>query len=174
MWSSLFSSSMKDVFIINALNCNVLYFSAVTSSIYIIITTVTFILLSLITSQIVFILIIVIIIVIIIIFVIIIITIININPPFSLSKLLKLWLSLQLLCSQDLNRLLQLRRNVNDQRYLVCWLCSSMLQSEWYTWLQVKHGSLMSLIKSDHMQIPFKFAANLNKASLIYIMGGIS
>ena len=25
-WRSLFSSSMKDVFIINALNCNVLYF----------------------------------------------------------------------------------------------------------------------------------------------------
>ena len=25
-WSSLFSSSMKDVFISNALNCNVLYF----------------------------------------------------------------------------------------------------------------------------------------------------
>ena len=25
-WSSIFSSSMKDVFIINALNCNALYF----------------------------------------------------------------------------------------------------------------------------------------------------
>ena len=99
--------------IINALNCNVLYFSAVTSSIYIIITTVTFILLLLITSQTVFILIITIIIVIIII--IIIITIININPPFSLSKLLKSWLSLQRLCPQDLNQLPQLRRNVNDQ-----------------------------------------------------------
>ena len=101
--------------IINALNCNVLYFSAVTSSIYIIITTATFIPLLLITSQIVFILNFVIIIVIIIIIIIIIITIININPPFSLSKLLKLWLSLLLLCSQDLNQLSQLRRNVNDQ-----------------------------------------------------------
>ena len=46
-----------------------------------------------------------------------------------------------------------------------------MLQSEWDTWLQVKHGSL---IKSDHMQIPIKFAANVYKVSLIYIMGGIS
>ena len=147
---------MKDVFIIKALNCNVLYFSAATSSIYIIITTVTFILLLLITSQIVFILIIVISIVIIIIIIIII--IININPPFSLPKLVKLWLSLQLLCLQDLNQLSQLRRNVNDQQYLVCWLCSSMLQSEWYTWLQVKHDSL---IKSDHMQIPIKLAANV-------------
>ena len=46
-----------------------------------------------------------------------------------------------------------------------------MLQSEWHTWLQVEHGSI---IKSDNMQIPFKFLANLKKASLIYIMDGIS
>ena len=68
------------------------------STIYIIITTFTFILLLLITSQIVFILILVIIIVIIIIIIANI--IIKINPPFSLSKLLKLWLTPELLCSQ--------------------------------------------------------------------------
>ena len=32
------------------------------------------------------------------------------------------------------------------------------LQSEWYTWLQVEHGSI---IKSDHMQISIKLAENL-------------
>jgi len=75
-------------FLFQSLNCNVLYFvalCAVTSAIYIIITTFTFILLLLITSQIVFILILVIIIIIIIVNI-----IIKINPPFSLSKLLKL------------------------------------------------------------------------------------
>ena len=55
-------------------------------------------LLLLITSQIVFILIIIIITI-----------IIKINLPFSLSKLLKLWLSLQLLRSQYLTQLSQLR-----------------------------------------------------------------
>ena len=34
--------------------------------------------------------------------------IIKINTPFSLSELLRLWLSRQLLCSQELNQLLQL------------------------------------------------------------------
>ena len=62
---------MKDVFI-NVLNINALYFCEVTSSIYTIITTFTFVLLSLITSRIVFILIIIIIIIIIIIVIIII------------------------------------------------------------------------------------------------------
>ena len=76
--------------------------------IYITVTTFTFILL-LRTSRIVFIIIIVIIILIIM-------FVIKINPPtFSLSKLLKLWLSPQRLCSQDLNQLSQLRRSVNDQ-----------------------------------------------------------
>ena len=32
------------------------------------------------------------------------------------------------------------------------------LQSEWYTWLQVEHGSIT---KSDHMQISIKLAENL-------------
>ena len=53
---------MKDVFI-NVLNINALYFCEVTSSIYTIITTFAFVLLSLITSRIVFILIIIIIII---------------------------------------------------------------------------------------------------------------
>ena len=35
-------------------------------------------------------------------------------------------------------------------------------QNWWYAWLQVEHGSI---IKGDHMQIPFKLAANLWKAS---------
>ena len=43
------------------------------------------------------------------------ITVTKINPPFSLSKFLKLYLSPQLLCSQDLSQLSQLRRNENDQ-----------------------------------------------------------
>ena len=99
---------MKDVFIINVLSCPLL--CAVTSSIYIIITTFTFVLRLLITSQIVSILITIIIIAIIIIIIITII-IIKINPPFSLSKLVKLCLSLQPLCSQDLNQLSKFRRN---------------------------------------------------------------
>ena len=70
---------MKDVFITTVLSC--LLLCAITSSIDIIIITFTFILLLLITSQIVFILIIITIIV-----------IIKINPPFSLSKLIKLCL----------------------------------------------------------------------------------
>ena len=38
-----------------------------------------------------------------------------------------------------------------------------MLLSEWYmyAWLQVDRGSI---VKSDHMQIPFTLAANLWKA----------
>ena len=102
---------MKDVFIINVLSCPLL--CAVTSSIYIIITNFTFVLRLLITSQIVSILITIIIIAIIIIITIIIITIIiiKIDPPFLLSKLVKLCLSLQPLWSQDLNQLSKFRRN---------------------------------------------------------------
>ena len=113
-WSSFYSSSMKDVFIIITI---LPLLCAVNSSVYMIITTFTFILLLLTTSEIVFIFLIIIIIIIVIIIIIIMITIIsiNINPPFSLSQLLKWWLSLQLLSSQDLNQLSQLRRDVNDQ-----------------------------------------------------------
>ena len=100
---------MKDVFIPNVLSCPLL--CAVTSSIYIIITTFTFVLRLLITSQIVSILITIIIAIIIIIIIIITIIIIKINPPFSLSKLVKLCLSLQPLRSQDLNQLSKFRRN---------------------------------------------------------------
>ena len=35
------------------------------------------------------------------------------------------------------------------------------IKSEWYDWLQVERGSI---IKGDHMEIPFKLTANLWKA----------
>ena len=35
------------------------------------------------------------------------------------------------------------------------------IKSEWYDWLQVERGSI---IKGDHMEIPFKLTANLSKA----------
>ena len=105
---------------ITKLQCPLL--CAVTSAIYIIITTFTaFILLLLITSQIIFVLILIIIIIIIIVNI-----IITINPPFSLSKLSKLWLSPKLLCSQESNQLSRLRRSENDQLYLFCWLCMQL------------------------------------------------
>ena len=117
MYSSLFSIS------ITKLQCPLL--CVVTSAIYIIITTFTFILLLLITPQIVFILILIIIIVIIIINIVNI--FIKINPPFSLSKLLKLWLSPQLPCSQGLNQLsrAQLRRSeIISNIWFVGFACS--------------------------------------------------
>ena len=90
--SPLFSSSMKDAFIINAL-ITAMSFTLFSNQLYLhAITTFTFILLSLITSRIVFILIVIIIIIIIIIIVIIMIIIVTIiiiiiNTLFSLSEL---------------------------------------------------------------------------------------
>ena len=61
-------------------------------------------------------------------------------------------MSPQLLCLQDLDQLSQVRRRENDQQRLVYWLRTSICFS------QAERGSI---IEDDHMQIPFKLAANL-------------
>ena len=45
--------------------------------------------------------------------------------------------------------------NVSSLAQLRC------IKSEWYDWLQVERGSI---IKGDHMEIPFELMANLSKA----------
>ena len=77
--------------------------------------------------------------------IVIIIIIIKINPPFSLSTLLKFWLSPQLLCTQDLNQLSQLRRSEMISNN---WFVGSTvtLPWEWHTRLQVVHRSIIRSI----------------------------